>query len=555
MKVRLAGLIAAVLVLGGVGFRARGQVGATVGTTAYVEIAGGPMKGFWSTFPVDWITPKGTGGIELTIARSAPVGIGAFRVMTASGVSGLKMLFVDDIPTTARAAGNTSIKDAQSLTLPAAIEGAADALASHYYRFPARRGERIAFEVVARRLNSRIDPLVRLLDATGRELAYCDDTPGFGADPRFGHTFAADGQYVLELRDANYDGGADYRYRLRIGDFPAVTVPFPLGGKREAMTTFSFEAPAGDRLDPLKLKVDSPAMAQSIPLKLPGGRSSAFVTVLTGDTEDFVTSKPNHSPDAAARVTLPVNISGHIAGPGVRDFYRVAAKKGDHLTLRARTRSVGSPAMLLLGVLKPDGTKLGQSKFAVAEPKTGDATPVPDEEGALRVAIPADGDYDLVAEDLTGASGPAAVYRLDVSKADFDLNVETDKLDAPAGGAAHLKVKVARHDFDAPITLTLTGDAAKFPLRNATIPNGRAETDLTIQMPKMPSDRPLSFTVVGRTTLGDLKIVHTASTAVALKRLFPRLADPPAQFDGLIGLGVLPPKAPATTQTTRPAKK
>jgi len=210
--------------------------------------------------------------------------------------------------------------------------------------------------------------------------------------------------------------------------------------------------------------------------------------------------------------------------------------------------------MLLLQVQKPDGTKVAQSKFAVAEPKTGDATPIPDEEGSLEARIPADGDYDLVTQDLTGASGPAAVYRLEVSKADFELSVDTEKLEAPAGGAAHLKVKANRHDFEAPITLTLTGDPATFGLKNATIPQGKSETDLEIQLPAKTPAKLLTFTVTGRARWGDRELEHTASTALALRKLFPRLTDAPAQFDGLIALGILPSKKPAT-QTTHPTKK
>ena len=55
--------------------------------------------------------------------------------------------------------------------------------------------------------------LVRVLDSDGRELVYCDDAPGAGSDCRFSHTFAAAGAYLIEIRDVNYEGGVEYRYR------------------------------------------------------------------------------------------------------------------------------------------------------------------------------------------------------------------------------------------------------------------------------------------------------------------------------------------------------
>jgi hypothetical protein len=474
--------------------------------------------------------------------------------MTRTGVSSLRLFFIDDVPTTARADNNATPKNAQPLTLPAAVEADAQPLTSHYYRFAAKKGQRIGIEVIAQRMNSRTDPVVRLMDASGRELAYCDDTPGLGADPRFGHTFTTDGEYLVEIRDANYDGGVEYRYRLRIGDFPAVTAPFPLAGKRGAETTFTFEGPGGDRLDPVAIAVKTAAPdRQIVAIKNPGGRTSAFVPVGVDDAEDFVATKPNHSQATAAPITLPVNISGRIVEPGVHDFYRVTCKKGDRLSLRARTRSVGSPAMLSLQILKTDGKRLAESKFAVPEPKGGDATPIPDEEGSLDFTIPSDGQYDIVAQDFTRAAGPAAVYRLEVQTArpDFSLSVDTEKLDGAAGSTARLTVKATRRDFDGPITLALTGDAATFDLKNATIAKGKLETDLEITLPKtVPAAQPLTFTVEGRASAGDREIVHTASTAAALKKLFPRLVDPPLEFDGLIGVGIHPAEKPATQPAT-----
>src|SRR6185369_10819380 len=105
--------------------------------------------------------------------------------------------------------------------------------------FPARKGERLSFEVMAQRLGSSLDPLVRLLDATGRELFFCEDTPGAGVDCRFSYRFPSNGHYVIELRVTRYDGGRAYRYRLRIGDFPLDPAPLPFLVKPEFQKAIS----------------------------------------------------------------------------------------------------------------------------------------------------------------------------------------------------------------------------------------------------------------------------------------------------------------------------
>ena len=40
----------------------------------------------------------------------------------------------------------------------------------------------------------------------------------------------ADGEYVVEIKDAIYRGREDFVYRITIGELPFVTSIFPLGG-------------------------------------------------------------------------------------------------------------------------------------------------------------------------------------------------------------------------------------------------------------------------------------------------------------------------------------
>jgi hypothetical protein len=214
--------------------------------------------------------------------------------------------------------------------------------------------------------------------------------------------------------------------------------------------------------------------------------------------------------------------------------------------------------MMSLQIRSGDGgARLAESKFAVPEPKGGDATPIPDDEGSLDFTIPNDGDYDIVAQDFTGAAGPAAVYRLEAQLAvpDFALSLDTDKLDGAAGTTVKVKVKATRRDFDGPITLALTGGAAEYVLKNETIAKGKLETDLEITLPKeLPTNQPLTFTIDGRATAAGREIIHTATTTATLKKLFPRLVDPPPELCGLIGLGIRPPEKPASTKpATKPA--
>src|SRR5262249_1150531 len=153
----------------------------------------------WTSFPASFIflprtndaSPDGkTVACKLTVPPEVQVGIGALRLATTNGVSSLHLLMIDDLPSITENGQNKSLTNAQPLKPPIAVDGMCDELSFDFYRFTANKGQQISFEVVAQRLGSRLDPVMRLLDGKGRELAYCDDDPGAGADSRFTHKFA-----------------------------------------------------------------------------------------------------------------------------------------------------------------------------------------------------------------------------------------------------------------------------------------------------------------------------------------------------------------------------
>ena len=86
-----------------------------------------------------------------------------------------------------------------------------------------------------------------LYDAKGSELAYADDYR-FHPDPVLLYEIPADGDYVLEIKDAIYRGREDFVYRITLGELPFVTGIFPLGGPSGRRTTVAADGlePAGE---------------------------------------------------------------------------------------------------------------------------------------------------------------------------------------------------------------------------------------------------------------------------------------------------------------------
>jgi hypothetical protein len=140
----------------------------------------------------------------LEVPSETPVGLYPIRVRTEDGLSNILLFSVGDLPETSEREPNDSPSQAQSLTLPVIVNGTLKAADKDYFRFAASGGQRVVFEVEARRAGSAIDPVVEVLDANGRELASNDDAPGLGVDSRVEVTFPAAGEYLVVVHDSRY---------------------------------------------------------------------------------------------------------------------------------------------------------------------------------------------------------------------------------------------------------------------------------------------------------------------------------------------------------------
>lgn len=485
----------------------------------------------WSTFGIKANFSGGAANratYRITVPPDAPVGVGALRIATHAGVSNLHLFMVDDLPSIVKRGGNSSPVAAQTLTLPVGVDGSCEALRSDFYRFSAKRGQRVSVEIVAARTGSALDPVVRMLDASGREVAWADASPGAGGDCRFAHNFDADGQYLIELRDVGYDGGAAYRYRLRVGDFPMPVVSFPLGGRRGAAAMFTLLGEGCEIVPPIVLALPPDMRRVGLSAQRPGGAGSGFAAVVAGHLDETIESEPNDTPDTATPLAPPAAFSGRFEAPGDVDYFKLAMRKGEHFSVRARTRASGSPCDVAIRMLRTDGSTVGASK-ADAPGET-----------SLDIAAPEEGVYHLRVDEITGAGGPTLAYRVELEpqRAGFALKVESDKFDVRPGGDLQLKVTAMRKGYDGPISLSLEGLDSASP-EDTTIPGGKTEGVLKVKLPAgLPPGSIDVFRVIGGATIIGGEFRAPASTTAALRKLFPRMVYPPEELDGLIALGI-----------------
>lgn len=161
-------------------------------------------------------------GTRLEFAPAADLAPGPQRVRLplAGGPSNPVNILIETLPISEETGESNTPSQAQPLQVPGALCGRMETAADvDCFAFEAKKGEVFAFEVVARRLDSALDPIMAILNDKGARLTESDDIrigPRGSQDAAIDSwTAPADGRYVLEIRDLHLRGGADFVYALR----------------------------------------------------------------------------------------------------------------------------------------------------------------------------------------------------------------------------------------------------------------------------------------------------------------------------------------------------
>lgn len=515
--------------------------GATVELTIVGDKFAPPLQ-VWSSFPAKIeATPVDEKNLKckVTLEGNVPVGVGGLVVANAAGASDPLYLLIDDLPTIADNGANHTIEQAQAVAIPAAVDGTSDGSVFDFYKFAVKAGQRVSVEVVASRMASTFDPVVRLLDAKGNELLLADDDPAIGADCRLAHVFGADGDYILEIHDNKYAAGG--RYRLRVGDFPLVTAPMPLGGRLGSTCRFNFAGPMAEGTESLIVSIANQAPLGGVGLsaKFPQGKSSGMCRAVVSQLPEAMEVEPNDTASQATAVMAPCAVSGVLGKEGDRDFFEVLAIKGQRLTFRAVSRSVGSPAIPYMQLQKADGASIGETAVTANEEET------------LSVVVPETGSYRLLVEDLLKRSGPSYAYRVEIETGGgFSLSLKPDpkavnKFVTPIGdGAFALDLVVARNGYTGPIQLSLE-NAPGFRLHGDEIPaNGAAARLMVVASAEVPPGSFHAIRVVGRANVDGRDVTSAVSTLALNRTKAPQNPYPPAWADGLFAVAAAPAAEP-----------
>jgi hypothetical protein len=491
--------------------------------------------------------------IQVTLATNAAAGRRELRLGTKAGLSNPLVFMVGELPefskkdwkNTPDSKFNKNAKPATKateikVTLPAVLNGQIPPGGEDLYRFPARAGQQLVVAVSARELIPYIadavpgwfQATVALYDAKGKELAYTDDYR-FHPDPVLFYKIPADGDYVLEIKDALYRGREDFVYRITAGELPFITGVFPLGGK---IGTQAAVAVGGWNLPARQMTLDLRNKTPGIYPVFEGQRCN-LVPFAIDTLPECLEKEPDNTAVNAQPVALPIIINGRIDQPGDEDVFRFKGNAGEPIVAEVHARRLDSPLDSMLRITDSAGRQIAANDD---HEDKGSGLNTHHADSYIATTLPASGAYFVHIGDTQHGGGGAHSYRLRISapRPDFELRTTPSSLSLRGGASVPLTVYALRKDgFTGAIALSLKDAPEGFTLTSAPIQENQDQARLTLNAPASAATVPFSLHIEGRATIQGRKVSRTAVPADDMMQAFAYRHLVPAQDQKVAVMG------------------
>jgi len=440
----------------------------------------------------------------VSIAADCPPGIHEARVMSRLGISSSRIFTVGTLPEVQQAQPSTTVETAMPLQVNSICNATLPVRAVNHYSFSAKKGQRIVVDCAAKGIDSKMNPVLIVADAEGRDLIV--ERRGGALD----FTAPDDGTYVVKVHELTFKGGAECFYRL-------------------ALTEIASDAPI---------------------TRLPSSRAVSLFSwppanlALAAESQE---AEPNNKHPDAQKISLPCDIAGSFYPAADVDTFEFTASKGEVWWVEVASERLGRPTDPSIIVQRVEGEGENEKLTDVAE-LSDIACPVkrssngyaydgpPYNAGSAdilgRVEIKEDGVYRLQLSDLFGGTRNDArnVYRLIVRQAapDFTLaawalhmelrNGDRNALSKPialrGGSTMALEVVAVRRDgFDGEIELFMENLPEGVTAAGLKIPAGQSRGIMLLTARQDASRGMRIAKFFGRANIGGVKVVHPCQMA------------------------------------------
>ncbi|MAG92880.1 MAG: pre-peptidase [Planctomycetaceae bacterium] len=491
------------------------QRGQSVEVTVGGNLGTRPVKAWCDRAGVAISIPEKGSKVTLTAAPSAQPGLCWIRFHNAEGASSLRPFVIGTLPDVAEQEPNDRPGEAQQLPSTQVVVNGVLAKAgdADLYAVPLKAGQTLVASLAAHRVfGSPMDGVLQVVSPEGFVLEQNDDARDF--DPQIVFTARRDGVYVVRAfafpatpnSTIRLAGGADYIYRLTLttGAFASHVVPMSITrGSTTAVRLSGWNIPSESREIPVALDAD--ANRALVADTVLGNAIELPVVEHTSLGEDESAAK-----DGPQAISVPSSVTGRIDATDDVDGFVFPAKKGEKLTFRVESRSLGFPLDAVLELFDAQRKSLAR----VDDPSRGAFDAV------LDYTVKADGEHRIVVSDLYGHAGPRHVYLLtaELQVPDFVLTAAMDKFVLRAGEPLEILVTVTRR----------RGFAEKIGITAEGLPTGvsvavvesvvKQKSEKSVEL-VLTAEKPVAvdgpFAIVGRSSGAGGSTVRRAKAPVA----------------------------------------
>lgn len=500
---------------------------------------------------------------QFVVTVSADVPPGQYDVRTEGmyGISNARIFEVGTLPEQLEVEPNNELEQATEAKSPVVFNGQINSTADvDWIRFQATAGERMLVDCLAQRIDSRLHPVVRVVDSNGHTIGQATNNDAGDAIVDF--TAPTTGEYFASVRDALFAGGPGYVYRLQIGQLSHIDFIFPpagVAGSQQQYTIYGRNLPGGQ---PSTLTIDGRTIDQlavgiaihgdvidklewsqrvhphqsgldGIEYRVTGqqGRSNPMrLTVATAPV--VIEQEPNSKPAQAQQLSIPCEVAGQFYPVRDADWFSFTAKQAEVISMEVYSHRLGLPTDPTLVVQQITTNEKGEEQQSLitqviddtANRDGGHEFDTRSGDPKFRFVAPADGTYRVYLRDGFSAlkSDPRLVYRLALRREQPDFRLAAVPADSSGalflrkGGRESIHVVAFRQDgFAGDIRLTATNLPAGITASEVSIgPQSNVGT-LVITADENAAPAAGSIQIAGKAVINGQEVTRTARTGAA----------------------------------------
>ena len=425
----------------------------------------------------------------VTVAPDVPPGVYEAAVFAPTGLSASRLFCVSEL----REIGEAAQTQGVEITPDTIANGVVKPQEIDRYQLTLKAGQRVFVECAAAGIDSRMQPVVAIGDAAGRDLAI--DRRGGVLD----FSPPVSGNYTIRVHDLGYRGGPAFFYRLVI-------------------------RAAGDTLEPPRHPV-----ASSV---------SSFSWPPAGVSQQAARTEQETAADTVERITLPCDIDGRFYPAGDVDCFEFEATAGDTWWIEVASERLGAPTKPAAAVVRLLGDQETVESDRVVDVMQLEAIPAPIKPSSNaysydgppcnagsrdllgKFVVEETGTYRISLRDRFGGTRdePRSDWRLLIRRPtpDFAIvgwalhmglrNGDRNDLSKPfalrRGATVAIEVATVRRDgFDGPIDLTVEGLPTGVDGQGIQIPAGKSRGLVFLTADSSALVPPTKLAIVGKATI------------------------------------------------------